>query len=174
MSLDIGVYRDGEELVGLNWLRNPFGLCDWAEDNAHHNGLAQEKFDLYYVCNHWAYDNATAIDRRLFKEVVDRYGATLLKLDSSFYFFTLSEYRQFIQPHEQLLPGRIVPGTEVWSFESSFYDEQQRLAIPVDHFSHQVFNLGEVSTRFYQEWFQKLMQMADLLQDPDVQFSCSN
>ncbi len=67
MSLNISLYDcDDNGIANMNWLHNPFGLCKWAEDNAHFiwgNEPELESDTLYYVCNHWAYDKNGAIDR---------------------------------------------------------------------------------------------------------------
>lgn len=182
MGLDIALYRgtdeESEEIISLNWLRNPFGLCNWAEDNFEHvekkAGNTWSGFSLWDVCNQWSYDKSTEINRKIFKLVVDQYASTLLPLNTSYFFFDLPGYRQFIQRKELRLPGHDNFIGDFYAIDNSFYDDRQRLAIPVDHFKHPSFNLGECSTVRYQEWFKKLVEFGNLLQDETLRFYCSN
>jgi hypothetical protein len=176
MSLDISLYnKEGECVQSMNWLRNPFGLCVWAEDNAHHVWKCAPKpiETLWYVCNHWSYAKSGRVNRLRFGEVVNHYAETLLNLEKSFYFFALPAYRQFIQPNELLLPReQLFTGT--WHIKDSFYDDRLRLAIPVEHFSHACFCLDKPTTGSYQDWFRELVRFADALQDKSLTFYCSN
>ena len=101
MSLEIDLIEKetGNEVMSLNWLRNPFGLQTWAEDNVgmkivqRVRGISgrEELFeDLRYVCNHWSYEDSSDIDRGLFKQVVDTYWKEIQKLEVGYFVFNLS------------------------------------------------------------------------------------
>lgn len=181
MSLDIVLRDENDEVIAeMNWLRNQFGLCNWAEDNACFIfGKPQEGTErLWYVCNHWAYDASDSVDRALFLNVVKRYWDTLSALDNSFFFFSTSAYRQFIEPNQDKIAldpkWKSSWGTPKW-FRGSRYDGQGRLMIPVNEFSNTVFSLGDlVSHERYLEWFSKLLNFAELLQNKNYRFECSN
>ena len=169
MSLDISLSRDGHVFTDINWLRNPFGLCQWAEDNV---GTGHPT-SLYYVCNHWNYDDGPKIDRQLFTEVVHAHADEVNKLTKSYFYFTLSSYRSIIQPKYYHLPlEETFLGMKRVIGEK--YAPDGKLMIPVEHFATG-WNMGPTcSTQGYQEWFAKLVEIADALQDPGVKFYCSN
>ena len=80
MSLEISLRKKGEEdeIMSLNWLRNPFGLERWAAANTEKENV--ERGRLWYVCNHWNYDKAKKIDTRVFKEIIDKYWGVIREL----------------------------------------------------------------------------------------------
>ena len=172
MSLDIALIdKDDNEVLSMNWLRNPFGLCQWAEDNTPH--LTYHGKDLYYVCNHWAYKMGNRINRPLFKEVVDLYWAEIQKLERGYFHFDLPEYFQFVHQHYHLFP--IVPGYQHIAIKDSLYDNERRIAIPQEYFGHADFSLGNCYTLdHYKAWFKQLVDFAERLQDKNLKFYCSN
>ena len=183
MSLDIALYTDDPELpeVEMNWLRNPFGLRDWAEDNYRiATGAGEREIDLYHVINHWNYDRAEQVDRPLFKRVVDEYGAVLSGLDRGYFVFDLSGYIQFVEPHlslinrEYIIPSAPEIGTRIAGSKYVGKGACSRLAIPQEHFAPRAFNLGRCTLDRYKEWFGELVRFAELLQDERYRFYCSN
>lgn len=177
MSLDIALYDNDDNCIAeMNWLRNPFGLCKWAEDNCHYvwNSVPVENERLWYVCNNWAYDKSNEVDRIQFKKVVDRYWYTLQTLETTYYFFDLPSYRQFIEGKLDHLPTKMLAFVETLSIEGSKYDNQQRLLIPVDLFKSPIFHLGKVSSEKQKAWMLELVKFAELLQNESNRFYCSN
>ena len=166
MSIEISL-RDketDEEIMSLNWLRNPFGLERWAEDNlilyVGETAKLPEKKKLWYVCNNWNYENSDEIDRQLFKEVIDEYWMVLQKLEVGYFVFDLPEYRQFV---EGVINGRKL------EFENYRYQrDHTEIAIEMECFR----NIP--SLHGYKEWFYRLVLFAEKLQDPNVVFHCSN
>jgi len=180
MSLDISLTkRDGGEVMEMNWLRNPFGLCQWAEDNARHMGLEPRK-SLWYVINHWSYDKSRRVNRPLFRDVVYEYANKLIELSNGYYFFDLPSYRQFIEPHIDFLPiDGNRGGFGIKWIEGSKYDvlgsKVGRLMVPIEHFAkHQCFHLPDVSLGYYKKWYDDLIEFAELLQNREFRFYCSN
>jgi hypothetical protein len=175
MSLDISlVKKDGTEVMSMNWLRNPFGLCQWAEDNAHYAGLKPRK-RLWYVCNNWNYKNSRRINRPLFRDVVYEYANKLMELSRGYYFFDLPSYRQFIEPHKDFLPWEAGAFFGNPWITGSKYDDRKRLMVPVEHFAmHGCFALPDVSLGYYKKWYDDLIEFAELLQDKTFKFHCSN
>jgi hypothetical protein len=139
MSLDIHLETsDGRRSYAMNWLRNPYGLCQWIEDNARlpedvrdalvlraqahdEKESEEEKYPktvhpaslLWFVINRWCYDKAPQIDRKLFLDVVKAYAAEVEKLDQGYYFFGFGAYRQFVEPHRNQMPSE---ATQAWAF----------------------------------------------------------
>ena len=160
-----------KDVAEINWLRNPFGLCNWAEDNA-----GDGHSTLHFVCNHWAYGESIHVDRLRFLSVVSAYNAAVQALTEGFFFFNLSDYRQFIEGKVEYLEtdGSLLAGLPIEIVDSK-YDEQNRLAIPMRQFSHRAFDLGgEYRLEDYKAWFIRLVGFAELLQNPDNVFYCRN
>lgn len=173
MSLDISVYYPeghpkSDISLSINWLRNPFGLERWAQDNTE---LKSEP-NLYEVCNKWNYEKAINIDRPLFKQVVDRYWEAIQKLELGYFFFDLPSFIQFVAPHYNVLPMETsIIGVDrvkgaIW--------RGSILGIPMEHFRNPVFHMGPCTLDDYKRWFGELVEIAELLQDPDTVFYCSN
>lgn len=181
MSLDIDV-RNPKTGVSLemNWLRNPYGLCSWAEDNYNYQTESspddESEQRLWHVINHWNYDKSDQVDKELFYSVVMRYGNVILNdLKQGYFFFTEQALKQFIFPHltvlswtKDTLPGVVIKHPII------------KLGIPMDYFSHECFGLSSEyrpnahTLERYQAWFQQLMDFATILRDPDAEFYCSN
>lgn len=173
MSLDLGIFNiEGEVICEFNCLRNPFGLVQWTEDNCPMDEFTANIFSdmieergherpqgkglLWYVCNHWNYDNAKNVDRKVFKEVVDWYAEKLEKLEVGYFYFDENSYDQFCRGKGLLILIR-----------------ENRLDITPNTCA--VFNLGRIRClNDYKEWFQKLIEIANLLQNFDNIFYCSN
>lgn len=162
MSLDISLEGKGGRFHSMNWLRNPFGLCQWAEDNIElpaeveasllerakkhdeqgdYPKKAEKGSLLWFVCNRWCYERGGDIDRRLFLDVVKAYASGVEKLERGYYFFTFGAYRQFIEPYREKLPSDLTlfayGGTkkiegEIWRRASPEFMES-RLGIPMEH-----------------------------------------
>ena len=173
MSLDILLTKNGEEISEMNWLRNPFGLCNWAMDNARPD-LLQYPLGLWFVCNHWAYDKSSELNRVLFKGVVDAWWQIVRMLDIGYFKFDLPAYRQFIEDKKYKLHtrdfafGKIIVGSK--------YDDDSNLLIPMEHFRDWDLGIknGGTVLQHYKEWFLELVGFAELLQDEDTVFYCSN
>lgn len=180
MSLDISLISKatGETVADMNWLRNPFGLMGWATDNAHHvwGNPPRKTESLWYVVNHWNYDKSPRINRAKFKQVVDKYAETLNSLEVSYLFFDLPAYRSFIEGKLKWFTTHTTPFSGDRLFiDGSRYDDKLRLMIPVEAFWHPGHNLGRMrTTADYQAWFAELVNFAELLQNPDYEFYCSN
>jgi hypothetical protein len=171
MSLDITLTnrKTGTEVISMNWLRNPFGLCNWAEANVKPN----TRVDLWYVCNNWDYDKSDRVDRRLFKCVVGEYWGEIQKLDRGYYAFDLPSYIQFVQPNVDFMPKETL--FQVDRIKDAIYDKQGRLLIPMEHFNNfSAFHLTDPSLAYMRQWFAELVRFAELLQDKDNEFYCSN
>ncbi len=170
MSLDISVTTSEEE-VELNWLRNPFGLCNWAEDNVH----PKTRRSLWYVCNHWSYKKSCRVNRPLFQEVVLAYWEQIKRLKQGYFVFDLPSYRQFIEPNISHLPTESPnPFSSVRWIKGSKYTNDRRLMVPMEHFDSSVFHLSVPRLGSYQDWFKRLVYAAELLQQTSAKFYCSN
>lgn len=172
MSLNLYLYTETEEVASLNWLRNPFGLCQWAEDNFGGEGM------LYMVCNQWAYDNGANIDRTLFKSVVDNYWHQISESTTSYFWFNETQYNRFIKPHEKYFPGGIlgrIIGSQV--------TPDNRVGIPLSYFDKELPEPLSLKRRHQQDstmkeiyvnWFKELVDFADKLQNTLYTFYCEN
>jgi len=174
MSLYLSLIKDSGELIELNWLRNPFGLECWVESNTSIivDGMSTES--LYHVCNHWSYAKSKDVDRKLFIHVVDYYWNSIKKLDKGYFFFDLPSYIQFVQPHFNVLPIDDIFGT---IHGCSYNENSSIIKIPMEHFNHIDFNLGihnESVLGHYKNWFKKLVDFAEALQDESTIFECTN
>lgn len=173
MGLDLTLYdRSDNEVASLNWLRNPFGLARWAEDNT---GLAKvvDK-SLYYVCNEWSYDRGEEIDRVLFKTVVTFYWEKLVRLQQGYFVFTFQEYLQFVAPKYSMMPMERMRFGGDRHEGLEWRDDGSRLALPQDSFNPGLFHLRSCKLPSYKLWFKELVDFAELLQDDNLRFYCSN
>ena len=180
LSIHVSNEETGENL-SMNWLRNPYGLCNWAEEN--YNFQTESKPDdeseqrLWYVVNHWSYGQSSQVDKALFLSVVKRYGDVLLNdLKQGYFFFPERSLEQFVNPHLSLVPdmpiGRF-PGVTVVQPEYKVY------GLPMEYFAHPCFNLSNKyhpsmhTLQHYQAWFAELVRFAEVLQHPQSVFYCS-
>lgn len=171
MSLSMNVYNPRtKEYLEISWLRNPYGLCRWAQDNylfAAETSPADE-CSLDYVCNTWSYKQSAFVDRKRFLDVVRNYARVLLDLDRGFFFFSEEEVKVFLEPHTLDISA-------ITTFRCN-----GRLGIDQKHFSNPCFSLNFISddTRHtlehYQQWYVRLISMARMLQNPETEFYCSN
>ena len=174
MSLDISLSDriSGVEIIEMNWLRNPFGLCQFAEDNFQfYKGELEGDLDLWDVCNNWNYEKSEEIDRPEFKRVIDAYWKVLKDKEQLYYFFALPNFLQFVYgnplPMERKFMWEEIKGKvhlEDWS----------KVGIPMEHFGHEAFHLNEPSTEKAKDWFAELVRFAELLQHKQYDFYCSN
>jgi hypothetical protein len=185
MSLDISLIerKTGDGVASMNWLRNPYGLCQWSEDNY---ALAKSldpttiklKEGLWYPINHWNYEKGSRVNRKLFKQTVDRYGEAIMALEEGFFCFDASELMHFVVPHLPSLPYKDSP----WGFSNKHIEGakryDQKLAIPMEYFKARCFNLSIphdlTVLGHYKSWYQQLINFAESLQNPEYQFHCSN
>ncbi len=175
MSLDISLYNENEEeIMDMNWLRNPYGLCNWAEDNtAETNYNPDKEHSLWYVINNWSYDNSSNVDRGLFLDVVIEYWEIIKNLKQGYYFFNLPGYRQFVEANIHLMPQEKEPWGASY-IKGEKYAQDRRLMIPMENFKHPEFNLGNPCLKKNQKWFAELVEFANMLQDEQYTFYCSN
>jgi len=167
MSLDIALYNSAdEEVAAMNWLRNPFGLCQWAEDN-----VGDGEQSLYFVCNAWTYDEAVNVNRVFFKRVVDAYWERIQVLERGYYCFNLSAYIQFVEGNAFGFPR-----TKWRSIvDAEYAKDGTYIKIPMEYFVDPVFHLAGYNTLdHYKEWFTELVEFAELLQDESLRFECDN
>jgi hypothetical protein len=101
MGLKMRLYEEDREVCAINWLRNPFGLARWIEDNITRTGSDVELPTLITICGQWTYNSSHQVDRDLFLKVVLSYNVEQLKPEQAYYYFNLPEYRQFIEPVNQ-------------------------------------------------------------------------
>ena len=162
----------------MNWLRNPYGLCNWAEDNfsyalANNPHLAgKPKKPLWYVVNHWNYEKSRRVNRPLFKSVVDDYAAVILGLPQAYFFFDVASFMSFVLPNMDALPTKQTFGSSI-RIEGNVFHEQ-KVGIPMEYFSKPQFHLGHASLEAYKDWFRQLIEFANLLQDEEYVFYCDN
>ncbi|MBW4598996.1 MAG: hypothetical protein KME29_05110 [Calothrix sp. FI2-JRJ7] len=169
MSLNIALYKGDEQILSMNWCRNPFGLCDWAEDNFGTN------HQLWHVCNEWSYSNAPYIDRALFRKVVDDYSRRLEEMSSLYFYFNGAQYVQFIKNYLDFFP------TCRFGIKDSMQFRDGVVAIPMHYFDGEMPEMLQIRRhpdvtvcQQYCAWFGELMHFADLLQNPKYSFYCSN
>lgn len=170
MSLDISLSKNEEEVISMNWLRNPFGLERWASDNTNLNF----KKDLWYVCNHWNYDKSSRVNRQMFQEVVLQYWEVVKELKDGYFYFDLPAYQQFVEPNKKYMELNFNNlGIKGERYNTDKQDDR-RLAIPMWQFKHPEFHLQNCSLEYYKNWFNELVEFAELLQDKSYAFYCSN
>lgn len=173
MSLDLYLYTDTEEIASMSWLRNPFGLCQWAEDNFGGDGM------LAFVCNQWAYDKCEEIDRAMFKRVVDEYWERIKQAPISYFWFNESQYNQFLKPHESYFIQDVLGG-----IAGRLQTIDNRKGIPISYFDKpdpppsldlkRKRNQSSTIKENYETWFHELVVFADKLQNQEYKFYCEN
>jgi hypothetical protein len=169
----------------MNCLRNPFGLCSWAEQNYAYcmEREPPEEQSLWYVINHWCYATSEQVDKSLFLEVVKEHGRVLLQLDSAYFWFTESTFTQFIHPCQKIW-FHADDETFMWSgFEGTVryhFAGREHIGMPMHLLGSHCFGLSDFyhpnihTLAFYQKWYAELIEFAELLQDPDAVYHCSN
>lgn len=173
MSTDLYLYTESKEIASIDWLRNPFGLCQWAEDNFGEEGL------LTMVTNQWAYDKCEEIDRRLFKQVVDDYWARINIHATSYFWFNEAQYQRFIKPYEVHFLGYIAFS----GIAGTIQTVDNKKGIPIGYFDKD--NLpdslslkrrrqGNTIKEMYLNWFAELVDFANKLQNKEYRFYCEN
>ena len=174
MSLDISVSKDGEELASINWLRNPFGLEQWAERNVG-DKVSNFGITLYDVCNNWAYDEAKNVDRKLFKDIVDLYWDEIRRMERGYFFFNFQEYVGLIPYYHGFPVEKPNWFDSIAEIKDAIW-KGDLYGIPQEYFCNDnIFHLGiHFHLVAYQLWFKELVDIAELLQDPETEFYCSN
>jgi hypothetical protein len=185
MSLDISVYNpETEQTIEMNWLRNPYGLCNWAESNYLYAKKREPKKTLWYVINHWNYAKAPRVNRKLFLEAVMLYGSEIMALQKGYFWFDISSYIQFVQPYLHVFPqhdplAKWGIGDGSLRIDGTVYHDKE-IGIPMDYFANPCFHLSDKyrpnahALARYQKWYQQLIDFAKLLQVPGTTFYCSN
>jgi hypothetical protein len=186
MGLDITVTNTHTGAsMDMNWLRNPYGLCTWAENNYTYFTEREppEEKSLWYVINHWNYDTSEQVDKQLFLDVVGKYGNVITKLDYAYFWFDEAGFKQFITPclktwfyaDQETFDLSGVEGTRRYHFHQREY-----IGMPMQYFSSPCFGLSDRyrlhahTLAHYQNWYRELITFAEMLQDPDAVFDCSN
>ena len=157
--------EDETTVMSMNWTRNPFGLCQWMEDNAD----VKTRKSLWYVTNHWNYKKSRRVNRKLFLEVVKIYNDAIQKLEKGYFYFTLPGYLQFVEPVVNILPK-----STIFKLVYEGYDDQNRMKIPMTKEAAIAFNLHDMTLNEYKVWASKLMHFAEILQNKNIKFYCSN
>lgn len=176
MSLDISLCNkdDDSDYVSMNWLRNPFGLERWAEDNFKY---ATKDFaipvtlsaSLWDVCNKWSYDDSEHVDRALFKHVVDVYNIEIKQLKVGYFWFDIYSLMQFVVPDYSRFPK-----DPRWNRILGSHFHEDKLGIPQEYFGRVCGGEKYCALSYYKKWFGELVEFAELLQDPAYVFYCSN
>ncbi len=163
MSYDIDVVTpDGQEFE-MNWLRNPFGLCGFAEDN-----VGDGNMSLWHVCNDHAYDAVKDLDRAKFLRVVEDYWDRLRGLQRGWFWFTFGSYVQFSYDHAACMRVNFGGKLHEWTKKN----DVSFLKLDIARFEHD--QNWEWSGRnieplqFYKNWFEQLLELARAMQDPNA------
>jgi hypothetical protein len=174
MGLDLSLYDEKEqEICSLNWLRNPFGLCECVEQNVEHEMRMQiaRETSLYYVCNHWNYNKSKHIDRNLFLTVVKNYDKIFQNIETLYFFFNFKDFLSFCSKHSQHFPRDQFDHIKGIIYHNN---NNQVVGIPINHFRHPCWHLGSVDQCYYYQWMKRLVEFAEALQNQKYKFYCSN
>jgi len=183
MSLNISLYDSEQGLMSMNWNRNPFGLCTWAETNYNYRteSVLPDDQNLWYVVNHWNYDKSKDVDRQLFLEVVLRYALVLAELEQGYFFFTEAGLKQFIWPCIGVTAMLDVRAANPPYVTVGHKDDKHRMiGIPMGQFADPCFGLSDThrpnahTLEHYKEWFAELIRFAIALQNLTYEFYCRN
>lgn len=175
MSLDIWIRNEvtGQDL-DMNWLRNPFGLCNWAEDTylyeTKYESVPEEQ-SLYYVVNGWSYDESGKVDKPLFLEIVQRYGKVILNVNKGFFWFHRDKFPDnlsyHVKPHHTMEISNLLGTSNVQHYSDKIGLRMEDVTKFVD--------LGHKNgLADYKIWYRQLINFAEALQHPDSVFYCSN
>ncbi len=183
MSLDISVTnKRTDESMDMNWLRNPFGLCNWAEANFNYATESEPAYEqsLHYAINHWNYDKADQVDKPFFLEVVKRYGIVLHQLERGYFFFTEKGLEQFVWPCVGITSMIEIRRGQPPDIVRVGRGEEKEYGLPMEKFGDPCYHLSDKyrpnahTLTHYQDWYRELITFAERLQDPDAVFYCSN
>src|SRR6266516_7660671 len=168
MSLDISVHNpETDQSIEMNWLRNPYGLCNWAESNYLYVTKQEPKKTLWYVINHWNYAKSSRVNRKLFLVVVLLYGSEIMPLEKGYFWFDVGSFMSFVLPHMEKIPTENF--IEQKRIEGNVFHDRQ-IGIPMEYFGDPCFHLSDKYRPYahtlahYQEWYQQLIDFARLLQ----------
>lgn len=171
-----------DEIASMDWLRNPFGLCTFVEDN-----VGDRVQSLWHVCNDHAYKVMGELDRRKFRRIVLAYWDRLRNLDKAYFYFDFHAYVQFTSSYSDAMviaPNRFstdpqnafAQGAYTWRSSSSD-DDPDRLGIRVERFQqyrYEHFSWGDTPVLdFYKDWFKRLVNIAEVMQDLNVEVHIS-
>lgn len=170
MSYDMSVSWGDEDGDGghldINWLRNPFGLCTWAEWNVGGKENLDE-WALYDVCNQWAYDKVKDFDRDEFHRVVMTYADRVRSLEIGYYVFDVFSYIQFCD-------GHFFKKTQFGSIMDAKAFGRSNIGIPMEFFESG-FNLGRAGLEGAKEWFEEFVAIAEaVIKHRDSEIHISN
>lgn len=152
-----------DDVHSMNWLRNPFGLCTFAEDNVGDGSSA-----LWHVCNDHAYDKVKDLDRAKFLMVVREYWERIRSMEKASFYFTPGSYDQFAKQYPKIMPP-LLHG----DLEAAVAPLQ--ILIPVEKFQHAP-NFGwrnQSVLQYYKDRFQELVELATTMQDPEIEIYIS-
>ena len=170
MSLDISLTYKDEEIMEMNWLRNPFGLCNWAEDVIKEKGLKTKK-SLWHVINHWNYEKSEKVNRKLFLEIVEEYNKIIQELEEGHFYFNVFSLCQFVMPkYSQFEQEKGFCNTRIKGIKYG----KDKVGIPMTSLNCEIFNVGKGELKDYKKWMNELLEFAKLLQNKKYKFYCSN
>lgn len=160
MSYDITITCPDGQLLEMNWLRNPFGLCNFLEDN-----VGDGELSLWHVCNDNSYETSNTLDRLRFHQVVNAYSNRLNALKQAFFYFDGNAYRQFSPFYPCMRGATKIPAgdktkIDVEAFTNTDLRSQRR---PEDSILDG-----------YKRWMDELVTIAEVIQDPNVIVFISN
>ncbi len=136
-----------EEVMSMNWLRNPYGLIRWIYDNT---GV-----DLYHVINDPSYDKSDSVDRDEFLRLATLANAEVQRLDRGYFIFDLKVAQQF---------GVTSDDCDV------IIDNKLYVKMRAPHGDPEKYYTLER----YKKWTKELYDFAVLLQDPKISYYCDN
>jgi hypothetical protein len=184
MSWDIDVHLPDGRHLELNWLRNPFGLCDFAEDNVGNGSMS-----LWHVCNDFA-DDIEKFDRARFQEIVHEYWCRLAILHRGYFCFSFRSYVQFVRNfpeamHLDLLdfmeqdwawvgPRRHPTEVRIDVQRFSIYGRNADVRTTSPTNNQFGWDAGSNVLDWYRKWFQELHEIASAVQDPNATITISN
>lgn len=165
----------------LHWLRNPYGLGNWAESNylfaLQQNDPLEEKEALSYLFDKKRQEVLPEDERKLFLDIAVKYGSVLLNLKQGYFFFTESMIEHVVLSNSNYLafPATVQPSAQ-WV---QYHQLQKRelvayYGITQESFLHSRFQLFDrASLRAYKLWYSEFLDLVLLLQEPEAIFSCS-
>jgi len=80
-----------------------------------------------------------------------------------------------VAQHYNLFPKEDLPCVINPEILGSIWKGDDLFGIPQEYFNNnEIFYLGNPTLEYYQSWFKELVDIAELLQDPETEFYCSN
>lgn len=185
MSLDIYLYdRSDQEVISMNWLRNPFGLIYVIQANT---GV-----DMWGVINDNAYDNSHKVNRKEFLSLAQEAFKKMKALTDGF----------FLIPVTKLKDGRQKDNNNIKLIKEKIFTKESEHHIIykirwVDYFEHYCLRMcrsqygrpcqdyrqyctdwnlkaAKEPVKYYKDWTGELLEFATELQNPEYDYYCSN